>query len=109
MGDSPLPPSPPPHDLTIPMDAVVPGEAEAAATGAPTGAASLGQIIDGKYRIESILGVSGMGIVYLATHLEIDQSVAIKFLLQGAGDAQALARFRREARAMGKVRSEHAV
>jgi serine/threonine-protein kinase len=89
------------------MTTMVP-ETEAPASVSPH-AAQLGQVIDGKYRIESILGISGMGVVYLATHLEIDQSVAIKFLLHGAGDPAALARFRREARAMGKIRSEHAV
>ena len=71
--------------------------------------AYVGQVIDAKYRIERVLGSSGMGVVYLATHLEIDQAVAIKFLLNGAKDTAALARFRREARAMGRVRSEHAV
>jgi serine/threonine-protein kinase len=58
----------------------------------------LGQILDGKYRIESKLGSGGMGDVYRATRLLIGDSVAIKILHSHlAQDAQAAERFRREA------------
>jgi serine/threonine protein kinase len=69
----------------------------------------IGQMVAGKYRIEKVLGSSGMGVVYLAEHTEIGQRVAIKFLLEGAKNPQALARFKREARVMAKVKNKHAV
>jgi serine/threonine-protein kinase len=67
-----------------------------------------GEILDGKYRIERILGVGGMGMVVAARHLQLDERVAIKFLLPGLlADADAVGRFLREARAAVKIRSDH--
>jgi serine/threonine protein kinase len=40
-----------------------------------------GHILLGKYRIERVLGAGGMGAVVLATHLQLEERVAIKFLL----------------------------
>jgi serine/threonine-protein kinase len=69
----------------------------------------IGQKVADKYRIERVLGSSGMGIVYLAEHEEIGQWVAIKFLLEAAKNPQAFARFKREARVMAKIKNKHAV
>ncbi len=66
-----------------------------------------GQILSGKYRIESVLGRGGMGVVLAATHLQLEQRVAIKFLVEGGSDPQMRERFAREARAASKIRSEH--
>jgi serine/threonine protein kinase len=67
-----------------------------------------GQIIAEKYRIERILGQGGMGVVAAAWHLELEQLVAVKFLLpELASTTDAEQRFRREARAAVKIRSEH--
>lgn len=67
-----------------------------------------GDILDGKYRVERVLGVGGMGIVVAATHLQLDQRVALKFLLPTAlGNAEVVARFAREARAAVRIQSEH--
>ena len=67
-----------------------------------------GDVLAGKYRIERVLGRGGMGVVVAATHLRLDERVAIKFLRPGAlGNADALGRFEREARAAVKIRSEH--
>jgi serine/threonine-protein kinase len=67
-----------------------------------------GAVIRGKYRIERVLGKGAMGIVALAHHLDLDQPVAIKVLLPGARDDDAMVqRFRREARAMVQLKSEH--
>ena len=40
-----------------------------------------GQMLAGKYLVERLLGVGGMGAVVAATHTQLDQRVAIKFLL----------------------------
>ena len=39
-----------------------------------------GRIVAGKYRIDHVLGEGGMGVVVAATHQELDQRAAIKFL-----------------------------
>ena len=57
---------------------------------------SPGQIIADKYRIDSVIGTGGMGVVLAATHVELEQHVAIK-LLRDASD-NSIARFKREAR-----------
>jgi eukaryotic-like serine/threonine-protein kinase len=67
-----------------------------------------GQILAGKYRVEKVLGVGGMGVVVAARHLELDEKVAIKFLLPSMlADGAAVARFQREARATVRIKSEH--
>ncbi len=69
-----------------------------------------GDVIAGRYRIDTLLASSGMGMVYQATHLELDQAVAIKFLhKKTASDKESIARFRREARVLGKLKSTHIV
>ena len=70
----------------------------------------IGQVIAGKYRVERVLGQGGMGVVVVAMHDELDQRVAIKFLLRDAmTDAEWVARFSREAKAATRIKSEHAV
>ncbi|HET9955988.1 MAG TPA: protein kinase [Polyangiaceae bacterium] len=67
-----------------------------------------GQLLAGKYRVERVLGQGGMGVVVAALHLQLDEQVAIKFLLPAAQQNQeAIRRFEREARAAVKIRSEH--
>jgi serine/threonine-protein kinase len=67
-----------------------------------------GDVLAGKYRVDRVLGVGGMGVVVAAHHLHLDEHVAIKFLLPTAlANAEAVARFDREARAAVKIKSEH--
>jgi len=67
-----------------------------------------GQILAGKFRIERVLGQGGMGVVVAATHLQLDERVALKFLLPDAlTNPEAVERFAREARAAVKIKSEH--
>ncbi len=67
-----------------------------------------GEVLDGKYRVERVLGVGGMGIVVAATHVQLHTRVALKFLLPAAlGTAQIVERFAREARAAVQIQSEH--
>ncbi|HET6333378.1 MAG TPA: protein kinase [Polyangiales bacterium] len=70
--------------------------------------AVIGDVIADKYSVERIVGEGGMGVVYAARHLELDQRVAIKFLLpEIAQQGMAAERFRREARAAARIRGEH--
>ena len=70
--------------------------------------ARVGEIFNGKYRVEKVLGAGGMGVVVAATHLQLDEKVAIKFLLPDAAkSADTVNRFQREARAAVKIKSEH--
>ncbi|HWP07627.1 MAG TPA: serine/threonine-protein kinase, partial [Polyangiaceae bacterium] len=62
-----------------------------------------------KYELERELGVGGAGAVVCARHRELEERVAIKFLLSGSENVEAVARFRREARAAHRVKSEHVV
>jgi serine/threonine-protein kinase len=67
-----------------------------------------GEILAGKYRVDRVLGAGGMGVVVAAHHLELDERVALKFLLpEVATHGEAVARFAREARAAVKIKSEH--
>jgi len=67
-----------------------------------------GDMLAGKYRVERVLGVGGMGIVVAAEHVELGQRVAIKFVLPEALEsAAAVERFLREARAAVRLKSEH--
>jgi eukaryotic-like serine/threonine-protein kinase len=67
-----------------------------------------GTILGGKYRVESLLGKGGMGIVVHAHHLQLDQPVAIKLLRPDAhNNNNLMQRFLREAQAAVKLRSEH--
>ncbi len=67
-----------------------------------------GDVVSGKFRIERVLGQGGMGVVVAAKHLQLDETVALKFLRAHAiSDPDALARFTREARAAAKLKSEH--
>ncbi len=72
------------------------------------GPVSAGDILAGKYRVDRILGVGGMGIVVAATHVTLDQKVALKFMLPEALRIPALVeRFAREARAAVRLKSDH--
>ena len=67
-----------------------------------------GEVVSGKFRIERVLGQGGMGVVVAAKHLQLDETVALKFLrAHASSDPDALARFAREARAAAKLKSEH--
>ncbi len=70
----------------------------------------IGQVIDGKYRIERQLGKGGMGTVYLATHIGTERPVAVKVIApQFMERAEFVERFRREARAAGRLRHPNVV
>lgn len=77
---------------------------------APAGDPLLGKLLDKKYKIEKRLGEGGMGVVYQATHIHIESTVAIKILHKElVSNPQNLERFRREARAAGRIHHPHAI
>src|SRR4051794_39959565 len=67
-----------------------------------------GDIVSGKYRVDRVLGAGGMGVVVAATHVELGQPVALKFILPQAMTGNGgVERFMREARAVVRLKSEH--
>ena len=70
----------------------------------------IGQTLDEKYQIEREIGRGGMGTVYLATHLGTERPVAIKIIApQFMKRPEFVERFRREARAAGRLRHPNVV
>src|ERR1044071_2666013 len=70
----------------------------------------IGRTLDEKYLLDERLGTGGMGTVYRATHLLIDRPVAVKVLNpRYVEDEAAQVRFRREARAAGRLQHANAV
>ena len=67
-------------------------------------------VVSSQYRLDRVLDRGAMGCVWAAEHLRLEVPVAIK-LLRGDkhGDAEALARFEREAKALRLVDSRHVV
>jgi len=65
-------------------------------------------VLDGKYRLERRLGEGAAGVVYRALHLDLKRTFAVK-LLKASPDPLSLARFRREAEALGQLRHPHVV
>jgi serine/threonine protein kinase len=69
-----------------------------------------GCVLAERYRLESVLGSGGMGIVHAAYDLTREEAVAIKLLrpeLRSRG--RALMRFERESRAVAEITSPHVV
>src|SRR4026208_1106955 len=70
----------------------------------------VGEVLDEKYRLEHLLGKGGMGAVYLATHLGTGRYVALKLISpQFMRNREFVERFKREARAAGRLRPHNAV
>jgi serine/threonine protein kinase len=70
----------------------------------------VGAVLDGQYKIESLLGKGGMGAVYLARHILLGDRVAIKILPpEVRNNAEWLRRFRREGQAARRFRHANAV
>ncbi|UQA57221.1 serine/threonine-protein kinase [Polyangium aurulentum] len=69
---------------------------------------SQGDVIGGRYRIENLLGEGGMGVVVAATHVELLEPRAVKFMRPSASESpDAVMRFLREARAAARLKGEH--
>jgi serine/threonine-protein kinase len=69
-----------------------------------------GQLIDGRYQVDYVLGVGSMGVVYGARHAAVGKLVALKALRQHlADDAEAVQRFNAEATAATAIGNQHIV
>src|SRR5262249_31501483 len=67
-----------------------------------------GDIINGKYLVEAVIGQGGVGFVVRAQNLELDERVALKFLHpEMLAHKEIVARFAREAKAASSIRSEY--
>jgi tRNA A-37 threonylcarbamoyl transferase component Bud32 len=68
----------------------------------------IGQLVDGRYRIEALLGKGGMGLVYRARHQVLGKQLALKVLKpEVSRDADVMARFQREAQSASAIGSPH--
>jgi serine/threonine protein kinase len=62
------------------------------------------RVIEGRYRLDKLLGKGAMGAVYEATDLQLFRKVAIKIMIGSLfGRATALRRFQREAQASARL------
>lgn len=69
-----------------------------------------GQVLAGRFRVERLLGMGGMGMVYLATDLTLEVPVAIKVLRPELAERpQVFERFRQELLLARQVSSPHVV
>lgn len=89
---------------------IAPADSQSAAPtmvvgGSGTGAAiGVGVVVDGKYRVDAIIGQGGMGAVFRAWDLRLERAVAIKVVRADLlGDPDSRARFRRESQIVARL------
>ena len=72
--------------------------------------ALIGQVLDGRYKIEDVLGQGGMGMVFRATQTSVHRPVAVKTLNPSLAAApQFFERFRREAEIASRLRHPNVI
>jgi serine/threonine-protein kinase len=65
----------------------------------------VGAVLDGRYRIDTMIATGGMSAVYRGLDLRLDRPVALKIMdSRYAGDNHFLTRFQREARAVARLK-----
>ncbi len=70
----------------------------------------VGRVVDGRYRVEAVLGSGSMGTVYRAKQLNVGREVALKILRHDrSADEAAHARFKQEAELVARLSSPHTV
>lgn len=74
------------------------------------GAPDIGQVLEGRYRLDAQLGEGGVGWVFRATHLKLGSEVAIKMLQERFSESSMMRpRFIREAKALAALKHPHIV
>jgi serine/threonine-protein kinase len=67
-----------------------------------------GDIIDGRYQLERVIGTGGMAVVVAAIDVEVSERVALKFLFKKAArHKEILQRFEREKAVISRLEGEH--
>ena len=95
----------PSSDVTAPVRSLAQSNESTSAI-----ADTVGELIDGRYELRELLGVGGMGIVYLARRVDDDSVVALKMLRpELLSDPTLSARLRREAEAVRRVQHPNVV
>lgn len=70
----------------------------------------IGQVLDGRYRVEAVIGEGGMGIVYRAVHAALRKQLAIKVLRHEVSkNEQIVARFKQEAQSASQIGNQHII
>lgn len=99
----------PPHDASpsnVGFAPTTPIQGSADALAAPS--VRPGDVLGGKYVVDSVIGMGGMGVVVAARHTTLDRPIALKFLrAEACRESDAVARFLREGRAAARITSEH--
>ena len=71
---------------------------------------AVGDVLGGRYRVDRVLGAGGMGVVVEATHLGLEERVAMKVLRRDVlANDRSRGRFLREARAIASIKNRHIV
>ncbi|MBI4852054.1 MAG: SUMF1/EgtB/PvdO family nonheme iron enzyme [Acidobacteria bacterium] len=72
---------------------------------------AIGMVIEGKYRIDTLMGKGGMGKVFKVNHLQLNKPFALKLMnfSPSDNDPNRLARFKREAEALAKISHRNVV
>ncbi len=70
----------------------------------------IGQVLDGRYKVEKVLGEGGMGLVYKAVHTTLGKPLAIKVLRpEVSKNEEIVARFRQEAQSASAIGNQHII
>lgn len=102
-----------PSPVRTPSPAATPAVgrgARADALAAPARLPTAGAVLNGRFRIRERIGEGGFGTVYRGEQLQMGRECALKVLLPRlADDPQVVGRFRREAKAVSRLKSGHTV
>jgi serine/threonine-protein kinase len=73
-------------------------------SGGGSSAMAVGVVVDGKYRVDAVIGQGGMGAVFRAWDLRLERAVAIKVVRADLlSDPDSRARFRRESQIVARL------